>query len=229
MPNEVDLQSVTSYRNSRKCKIFPDWSKELLDKRAVLLEKADITDLITENFGGIWCGLWKKSIIVDNDVWFPEKLGYEDNYWMSLMRCYLEKVSFVNQVGYVYRLSVVSTMRAKNAEHHYERITVERMLHDELKGRKLWDKHIEAWEWLFVSRYCFNTYFHFLERFDNPDMKFLKGLLKDLSKAFPKWRSNRYLKHYTSKKYRLLCNIIMIAPCSMANVLKQKNKIVSKK
>ena len=229
VPENISAKEVLTEEYLAMSKKIPAWKQELLDKATKKLDPKDTLDLIVENLGGgVWCALWKKDLIINNDIWFPEHLRYEDNYWMSLVRCYINRISFVEEIGCVHRLNTHSTVRAKNKPYHYDKITIEKMLCEELKRRRLWERYLEAWEYIFITRYCFNNYFHFLERFDKPDLRLLKGLLYELRDAFPQWRSNRYFCLGTSKKYRILCDLIIVAPRLMSIVLKQVKKKVGK-
>lgn len=77
---------------------FVKWNKNLLRWNDV-----DITgnalaheDMIAYETGGVWSHLYKKKCIIENNVWFPEKISYEDNYFDSLLSVYLNRVVFVN-------------------------------------------------------------------------------------------------------------------------------------
>lgn len=218
VPEECDVhayQTGTATGNR-----LPDWERvsalegKGLDEQAV--ERIQIT-----NLGGIWCGLWKKSILAENEVWFPEQIKYEDNYWASLIRCYLRRIAFASEALYFYRIRQTSTVRSRNDPKQYHRITAEQMLMEEVEKRGLWKPYRGAWEYIALKRYCFNTYFHFHQHMDDPDIKTLKAVIRDMKSRYPKWYKNRYLKEENSWKYRFLCRMIAVAPGMMSFLLRK--------
>ena len=60
-------------------------------------------DLICCPIGGLVCGLWRKSLIWDHDLWFPADVRYEDNYWGPIAKLYVQRAAFVPRIGYLYR------------------------------------------------------------------------------------------------------------------------------
>ena len=181
----------------------------------------DISRLLTENLGGVWCGVWRKSIITDNDIWFPEHLKYEDNYWATLMRCYLRKIAFAPDAVYYYRIRETGTVRSRNNPNHYHRITIEQMLMAEAEKRGLAESYRTAWEFIAITRYCFNTFYHFHHHMDNPDMRTLKTVIKDTKTKYPKWHKNALYREKYSKKQQILHRMIAIAPKIMAVLMKK--------
>lgn len=201
-------------------KHLPEWDR-LDGLEGMELNALDIERMLVENLGGVWCGLWKKSVITENDLWFPEKIKYEDNYWASMIRCYLRKIAFVPDALYFYRIRETGTVRSRNDPKQYHRITAEQMLMKEVEKRELHEAYHDAWEYIALKRYCFNTYFHFHEHMDDPDIKTLKIVIRDMKARYPGWWKNRYLNEETSWKYRMLCKMIAVAPGVMSFLLRK--------
>ena len=54
---------------------------------------------------GFWVNLYRKSMIVDNDIYFPENLVYDDNYWGILIPFYANKVYVLGEALHHYYLT----------------------------------------------------------------------------------------------------------------------------
>ncbi len=149
------------------------------------------------------CGLWKKSVWDKNNLKFVPKLRYEDNYFVSLALCYVNKVAFVPEALYFYRKNPNSTVHAKNAPHQFDRIQIERELLAEVKRRNLFERYYPAWEYIYAFRYAFNTCTTFLNTYENPPVDVMREVCADLKNTFPDWRKNAYYQAITPQKRRL--------------------------
>ncbi|BAK44101.1 glycosyltransferase [Eggerthella sp. YY7918] len=193
-----------------------EWSDKLIALNNKTLNDAMRADLMCYPIGGVWCGLWKKALIMDNKVFFPEHMRYEDNYWGALVKCYVSKVAFVNSIKYYYRLNPNSTTHLKNASHHFDRLLIENMLLDEVKRRNLFYRYHEAWEYIYTFRYAFNSYWLFLTQFDSPPLGEMKRTMDDLRTVFPKWTHNKYYKEQTAKMERVINALLVRFPVQIA-------------
>ena len=152
----------------------------------------------------VWSGLYKKSLLFEHQIFFPEHLAYEDNYWVSLFRCYLSKITYVDQVGYYYRLNLVSTSHAKNSSKYDERLVIETRLLEELKARGLFEKYHSVWEFLFADRLCINTCLAYITRFDEIPLEKISVVQQMLQEEFPHWEQNKFLENSAKERLRRL-------------------------
>ena len=189
-----------------------DWNSKLLDWNNKDLTDKGITDILVYSQGGLYCGLWKKSLFERSGVVFPKKLRYEDNYFGSLVNCYLKKISFVPIVCYFYRSNPTSTVHSRNASHQLDRIQIEKSLLSEVKERGLFERHYAAWEYIYTFRYAFNTSMILISTYDNPPMGVIEQLWQDLDKEFSNWRTNSYYRQIVGAKGKLKYFIISKFP-----------------
>lgn len=122
-------------------------------------------------YGGITTMLFKRELIFDNNIFFPEKIAYEDNYWLGVMQLYIEKVSIIDKPLYHYYINTDSTTTEKNAARHLERLQIEEMLLEEYQKRGAFEAFYDKILMDFLQRYYLNTYHIFFTRFtDIPDV-----------------------------------------------------------
>ncbi len=154
-------------------------------------------------YGGIWLGIYRKSRIVDNQVWFPEKIAYEDNYWSAVLELYMENIYIVDKVLYHYFINTSSTVTTRNATHHFDRLAIEIGILDEYEQRGCFDLFHERLEWNFIKRFYLNTLFIIFTRFDNiPDIfNFMKETILE---RFPNYKENPNLSKCTAREQELL-------------------------
>lgn len=194
------------------------WHKNLLALDSKKLNDSERMDLMCYPIGGGVCGLWKKKLIFENHILFPEHLKYEDNYWGSLIKCYISKVVFIPRIMYFYRDNSNSTVRSRNVSYHLDRIKIEKDLLSEAQKRKFFDKYYSAWEYMYISRYAFNSYYLFGTAFDEPLYEQMRFLMDDLKLVFPKWERNKYYQELTSIKMKLKNKIVSKFPWQYAKI-----------
>lgn len=182
--------------------IFPE---SILDNKILNITDENRAEFLLSERGCVWSGLYKKSLIIDNNVFFPEKLRFEDNYWVTLMKCYFNKVVVLDKYkGYYYRLNSASTTHLKNAFDLFdERIVVEKMILEQLHKRNLFEQYIEVWEYFYIQRYAFSTFISYLRLFSSIPYSRIAELQDGLSKEFPNWRNNKYLSCVSANSNRV--------------------------
>lgn len=164
------------------------------------LEPENRDNFLVNHIQPVWSGIYKKNIILENNIYFPEKMRFEDNYWVSLINCYLNKISsLTDYVGYYYRSNDLSTVHRRNDYGLYEeRLKVENLLIDELKHRNLYNEYFDAWEYWYVYRYAVNTFYSYLTLFSSIPYSRINQLKRTLNEEFPYWRNNKYIKENTN-------------------------------
>lgn len=217
--DECDIRSVLKDQNDRR--LFIQWNDKVLQCSDKTLTDADRMNLIVYPVGGVMAGIWKKQIIIENQIFFPKGLRYEDNYWSVIIKCYLKQVSFVEKIGYFYRMNPDSTIHAMNQFYHYDRIVIEKMLLKKAEEINLLERFQDAFEYIYINRYAFSTYNVLLQRFTVFDDSTARRLFIDLMNTFPNWRKNYYWRLTTTWKQRLRCNLIFYFPTLMSKVLKR--------
>lgn len=187
------------------------WSQNLLRWNNQNLSDKAISDILAYPIGGLYCGLWKKSFLKSTSVVFPAP-RYEDNYYGSLVKCYLKRIVFVPRVCYFYRNNPASITHKRNAPHQLDRIWIEKELLAEVKKRDLFEKHYAAWEYIYTFRYAYNTSIKLLTTYDNPPITIIKKIWNDLEKEFPHWQNNEYYCELVDNRERFKYFLLKTCP-----------------
>ena len=203
------------------------WDPLLLRLEGKNLREAsreEITDLLVYPVGGIYCGLWRKSVILDNGLFFPEHVKYEDNLWGTLIRLYLGSIAFVPSIEYFYRQNPTSTTHIRYTSFIRDRMFIENSLLSEAKKRGFFEPYYSAWELTYIVRYAFNTCTGAMSSlYDNVDYELVNRVLNDLRTEFPSWRRNKYYINFsmpTTRKRKLLMYIFTLSPKFMLAIFR---------
>lgn len=134
---------------------------------------------------GVWGKLYKKNLLVDNDIAFPEELTYEDNYFGSLLSYYINSYLVLPEKYYHYYVNHNSTICQRNNSHHLDRLEVAEMLVEELKKRGFEAEYHDEIEIGFLRYYFLNTLNLLFTRYDEIPYDVIKDIQKKVFKYYP--------------------------------------------
>jgi len=224
----VCVQSAAIYDESdaeRELSNYLTWHPSIYERQGTLLDDAGRESLMVYPTGGVWSKLWRKSLILDNQLFFPEHVKFEDNHWATSIYRFINRYELIDKVFYYYRRSRTSTTLAMNATHHMDRIVIEEKLQDLFKKEEDWATYREGLEYIFVTRYFYNTYTTFLMRYDTIDWAVVTRMKDYLRIKYPNWRKNLYLCESRSLAYRVVVSFAYQFPRVASYLLKPAYKL----
>ncbi len=183
----------------------------LMSCKGKLLNEEDRNNLMISPLP-LGCGLYKKALFVDNEIWFPEHIRFEDNYWGVIYKCFVNVIDVIDDVVYFYRQVSTSTIHVKNMAAIYERIEIERRLLAYMKKNNLLETYYSAMEYININRATINTFMDFLRKSDIPPKTDLLALVKALKTNFPQWHKNKYYCEMYTSKQKIRANLIINFP-----------------
>ena len=123
---------------------------------------------------------------MENDIWFPEHLAYEDIYWQRLVKFYAKSACVIDALIYHHYIHPGSTMNRKNASHHTDRLTCYEMLLREYSERGILKEYYGQILNDAIETYVFNSYFMFFTMMDSvPDV--YSRIRSTIYTYFPDW------------------------------------------
>ena len=157
-------------------------------------------------FGSVNTAIYRKDIIFDNNVWFPEHMAYEDNYWGAVLRLYTRDMYIVDRIMYHYFINVNSTIMTKNSTHHLDRLKAEVFKVEEFKKRGAFEALYEELEAEFIVLFYANTIHTIFTKFDSMEiMPEVYRFMKDrIYNYFPDFKQNPKVKKLGPIKQKML-------------------------
>lgn len=150
---------------------------------------------------GVWSKLYRKSLIIENAIYFPEKLTYEDNYWISILRFYIKSFYMLQENLYHYSVNVGSTTRLSNSTHHLDRLNIELMKIDKYKGMCIFDTYHDEFEVEFLNYFYVNTLHILFIQFEPIPMNIIFYMVKCVLEIFPNYKNNSYYMKKTRSQH----------------------------
>lgn len=147
------------------------------------------------------CKIYKKSVIFDNHIFFPEGLVYEDNYWGCLINYYVNSAYMIDEVLYHWYVNPASTSMERNQIKHFDRLTIEEMKIQAYKERGLYERFYSQIAKEFMQLYYFNTLHTIFTRFDEFPVEYFRQMQRNIKKYVPDYAT---ICPYTDKGSLLL-------------------------
>lgn len=149
--------------------------------------------LLILDSGSLVIKIYKRRIIYDCGMEFPEHMFYEDNAIANAFVLKAKNFAYVDEPLYAYyqhNTSTVHTITKERCEHRME--AARRML-AHAKEFDYLDTYHDEIEFKFIVLFYVNTLFSYLQgTTGEKDIKFLRALQKEMAATFPDFRNNKY-------------------------------------
>lgn len=168
-----------------------------------------VTVFMQKGYGGSTaCGIYRKKIITEHHIYFPEGLKYEDNYWGYVLLLYIRSCYHLPNDFYHYRQHAASTVHRKNDAGHLDRLEIELMKLDTYRRLGISDRFKREIEWDFLGYYYLNTVQQLWTMYDEPPYEVFVKITGNVRVLFPDYRSNPYLQREGDGLNRILIDLI---------------------
>lgn len=172
--------------------------------------------LLILDSGSLVIKIYKRRLIYDCGMEFPEHMFYEDNAIANAIVLKAKNFAYVDEPLYAYYQHDTSTVHT---------ITIERLEHRKEAARRML-KHAETFDYLdtyhdeiefkFTVLFYVNTLFSYLQGTNGKkDIKFLRTLQKEMADTFPNFRQNKYYLNRIAQEERDFIDMQQKSTCKM--------------
>ena len=182
-----------------------------LDRLIAIEHAEDRGRMIASNLLGTYVvtKLYRRSFLEQNSIHFPEKLLFEDIYWMGLLNCYAQKIGIVEERLYHYFMNPDSVSRIRNQEQNRDIMQVNRLLWEEYGNRGLLESDFaEALKYEMLCTYYLTTVKMIFLRYDEIPYDMFYKTQQDILEMVPDFATNPYVSDYTKQFNILLLGLI---------------------
>ncbi len=176
-----------------------------LDQTGVLTGKK--RRLLLMRPGSMVIKVYRRSVILENHLDFPEGIFYEDNCAGSVWSLYFTHFEKVEEPLYYYYQRQVSTVHSVTEEKCRDRMRAAELLYAECDKRGFLSEYHAELEYRFTELYYTNTLFSYLSGVEKPKLSFVKELRKGMAGRFPQFEQNPYYLEYTGEAERKLIRL----------------------
>ncbi len=207
----VCCNGVRDNDNGTLC-TYPDLTADTGTDKRLLIDDDDKrrSFLLTSAMGGVTCNkLISREFIISNDISFPEKLAYEDNYWYNILYLYAEHVYIDSHRYYHYYYNPSSTVASTNQGYHEDMLTVNRLKWEMWEERGFLEKFRHELEIDFL----YSAYLGYLRiifcRFEQSRYDLFLNLKAFIVRYIPDYRMNPLIGSDFSEFDRLLLELLV--------------------
>lgn len=142
--------------------------------------------------GSLVVKIFRRSMIIENGLWFPEGIFYEDN---AVGNSYLVLAGHFEYIGepmyyyYQHDTSTVHTITQKRCE---DRMEAGRLMLDEAKRHGYFDCYKKELEYSFTLLFYINTLFSYMSGVQRTKYGFIRAMGKEMKQTFPGFERNPY-------------------------------------
>ena len=109
----------------------------------VIDNSKNVINIFTVSNPAIWNKLWRKSLFIDNDIFFPEKLYYQDMATIPLLLSKANTVCFIDDCLYYYLVRDGSVTTSYSPKHIIDYFKVYEILYESLEKFDLVDRYLK--------------------------------------------------------------------------------------
>lgn len=149
--------------------------------------------LLLLDSGSLVIKIYKRKLIYDCGMEFPEHMFYEDNAIANAIVLKATNFAYIDEPLYAYyqhNTSTVHTITKERCEHRKE---AARLMLKHAKEFEYLDTYHDEIEFKFAVLFYVNTLFSYLQGTKGlKDIKFIRSLGKEMAETFPNFRENKY-------------------------------------
>ena len=159
--------------------------------------------------GSMVIKVYKRQVIVDNHLDFPEGIFYEDNCAGPVWSTYFTHFEKVEEPLYYYYQHDTSTVHYVTEAKCRDRMIAGELLLKEFRNRDLLDRYRDEVEYRFTELYFENTLFSYMLGAKKKRLAFIKELREGMLKAFPEFERNSYYQRLAECEHKEMIALMM--------------------
>ena len=140
--------------------------------------------------GSMVIKIYKRQMVVENELWFPEHIFYEDNCMGIIWPLFSKHFERVEEPLYYYYQHEASTVHGLSVDRCMDRMVSMEKLITDCKKYGFFDEYKDALEYRFTEIYFVNTLYSYLIGVRPRKVEFLKQLTEGIRNHFPEFEKN---------------------------------------
>lgn len=154
--------------------------------------------------GSLVVKIFKRSMIIENELWFPENIFYEDNALGNSYLILAKHFEYIEEPLYYYYQHDTSTVHTISEKRCEDRMEAGRLMLEEAKRHDYFENFKPELEYSFTLLFYINTLFTYMAGVDKTKYGFVKAMGKEMKNTFPKFLDNPYYQERTHEEEKKL-------------------------
>ena len=158
--------------------------------------------------GGSLCvKIFRRQTIIDNEMWFPEDIFYEDNAVSNSYMLSAKRFEYIKEPLYYYYQHGDSTVHTFSETRCNDRLASARIMISEAKRLGIMDEFHDEIEYKYTLLFYINTLFTYMPCVKPTRVSYVKAMTKELLMTFPEFRNNHYYQERTAAEEKKLIDM----------------------
>lgn len=154
--------------------------------------------------GSLVVKIFRRSMIIENELWFPEDIFYEDNALGNSYLILAKHFEYIEEPLYYYYQHDASTVHTISVKRCEDRMEAGRLMLEEAKRHDYFEDFKPELEYSFTLLFYINTLFTYMAGVDKTKYGFVKAMGKEMKNTFPKFQNNPYYLERTHEEEKKL-------------------------
>lgn len=162
--------------------------------------------------GSMMMKIYRRELIYNNSLSFPEHIFYEDNAAGPVWALYIKHLEIVDGPLYYYYQHSASTVHLITEDRCLNRMQASDIMLAETKKRGFFEDYSTEICALYTHLFFVNTMFSYMLGRQRKKLSFVRVLIKRMLEAFPDFRSNPYYFSITDSEQRKMIDLMIKSP-----------------
>lgn len=168
-----------------------------------VLDREKRASLILDG-GSLVVKIFHRSMILENGLWFPEDIFYEDNALGNSYLVLAKHFEYIEEPMYYYYQHDTSTVHTISPKRCEDRMEAGRLMLEEAKRHGYYKEFEKELEYSFTLLFYVNTLFTYMAGVNKTRYGFVKEMGKEMKRTFPDFQNNSYYQERTHEEEKKL-------------------------
>ncbi len=142
--------------------------------------------------GSLVVKIFRRSMIIENELWFPEDIFYEDNALGNSYLVLAKHFEYIPEPMYFYYQHDASTVHTISTVRCEDRMKAARLMIEDAKRFDYLENYKLELEYSFTLLFYINTLFTYMAGVNNITYRFVYDMGKEMKRYFPNFEKNPY-------------------------------------
>ena len=157
--------------------------------------------------GSLAVKIFRRSMILENGLWFPADIFYEDNALGNSYLVLAKHFEYMEEPLYYYYQHDASTVHTISQRRCEDRMAAGRIMLEEARRHGYYEEYLPELEYSFALLFYVNTLFTYMAGAERTKSSFVRALGREMSRIFPHFQENPYYLERTNAEERKLIRI----------------------
>lgn len=168
-----------------------------------ILDREKRASLILDG-GSLVVKIFRRSMIIENGLWFPEDIFYEDNALGNSYLVLAKHFEYMEEPMYYYYQHDTSTVHTISPKRCEDRMEAGRLMLEEAKRHHYYEEFEKELEYSFTLLFYINTLFTYMAGVDKTRYRFVREMGREMKRTFPDFQNNSYYQERTHQEEKKL-------------------------